>query len=315
MDTALLLAFREVAARGSFTAAGEALQYTQSAVSRQIAALEDDVGAPLFDRLPRRGVRLTDAGRSLLPHAEAVLDRLSAARREVAALGRLEAGQLRVGAFPTANAELVPRALAAFRTRYPDISPSLVEGTSPRQLARLEAGDLHLAVVSADARLPLQAQRVELAHLLDEPMLVALPHAHRLATRRSLRLSELAAESWIVGDRTVQDPLLTLAPELAERGRIEFVAREWTAKQGLVAAGFGVTLVPALAVSTVREGVALVALHGDDAPARAVYLATAKGVATPPAVDAFVPVLRQVVTELAGEMRRRGLRLPTRRRS
>ena len=98
-------------------------------------------------------------------------------------------------------------------------------------------------------------------------------------------------------------------------GESEFVAREWTAKQGLVAAGFGVTLVPALAVSTVREGVALVALHGDDAPARAVYLATAKGVATPPAVDAFVPVLRQVVTELAGEMRRRGLRLPTRRRS
>jgi DNA-binding transcriptional LysR family regulator len=313
MDTGLLLTFREVAARGSFTEAGQALQYTQSAVSRQIAALENEVGATLFDRVPRRGVRLTDAGRALLPHAETVLERLGSAQAEIAALGRLEAGQLRVGAFPTANAELMPRALAAFRARHPAIAPSLTEGTSPRQLARLVAGDLHLALVSADARLPLEPERVDLAHLLDEPMLVALPRSHRYAARRSLRLSELATESWIVGDPTVQDPLRTLAPDLVERGRIEFVAREWTAKQGLVAAGFGVTLVPALAVSTVRRGVALVALHGDDAPARAVYLATPKNVATPPAVDAFIPILRQVVADLANEMRERGLRLPTRR--
>jgi DNA-binding transcriptional LysR family regulator len=143
-------------------------------------------------------------------------------------------------------------------------------------------------------------------------MLVALPRAHRLARRRSLRLSELSAESWIAGDETVQDPLRTLAPELAERGRIEFVAREWTAKQGLVAAGFGVTLVPALAVSTVRHGVELVALHGDDAPARAVYVATATGIAAPPVVEHFVAVLRSVVAELAHELRERGLRLPAR---
>jgi DNA-binding transcriptional LysR family regulator len=313
METEVLRAFLEVARRGSFTAAADALGYTQSAVSRQISALEGEVGVPLFDRLPRRGVRLTDAGASLLPHAEAVLERLGSARRDIAALGRLEAGQLRVGAFPTANAELVPRALAAFRARYPKVSPLLREGTSPRQLARVEAGDLHLAIVSADARHPLEARGVALDHLLDEPMLVALPRAHRLAKRRSLRLSELSAESWIAGDETVQDPLRTLAPELAERGRIEFVAREWTAKQGLVAAGFGVTLVPALAVSTVRHGVELVALHGDDAPARAVYVATAKGAATSPAVEAFVAVLRAVVAELGHEMRERGLRLPTRR--
>lgn len=314
MDTSLLVTFREVAERGSFTAAAGALGYTQSAVSRQIAALEAEAGAPLFDRIPRRGVRVTDAGRALLPHAEAVLERLRSARGEIEALRDLQSGPLRVGAFPTANADLIPRALAALRSEHPGISPSLIEGTSPRQLARLEAGDLHVAVVSADARFPLEAGRVvELSHLLDEPMLVALPEAHRFAPRRSLRLADLAAERWIAGDRTVQDPLRTLAPELAERGQIEFVAREWTAKQGLVAAGFGVTLVPALAASTVREGVALVALHGDDAPARAVYSATLKGAAISPAVAAFIPALRQVVTELAAEMRARGLQLPTRR--
>jgi DNA-binding transcriptional LysR family regulator len=313
METNVLLAFREVARRGSITAAAEALRYTQSAVSRQIAALEDDVGAPLFDRVPRRGVRLTDAGRALLPHADAVLDRLGAARRELVALRELEVGTLRLGAFPSANAELIPRALAAFRARHPGVRPSLIEGTTPRHLARLEAGELQVAVVSTDARLPLAARGLELTHLLAEPMLVALPPAHRLAGRRSLRLSELAAESWIVGRRDLQDPLLTLAPELAERGRIEFVVRDWVAKQGLVAAGFGVTLVPALAASSVRAGVAVVALHGDDAPARAVYLATPHGVPPPPAVEAFGGALRGVVAELARELRDRGLRLPTRR--
>jgi DNA-binding transcriptional LysR family regulator len=315
MDTTMLRAFQEVARRGSFTAAADALRYTQSAVSRQVSALEDEVGAVLFDRVPRRGVRLTDAGQSLLPHAEAVLERLEAAQRDIAALARLDAGQLRVGAFPTANAELIPRALAAFQAQHPQVAPTLVEGISPRQLSRLAAGDLHIAVVSAGARIPLEAAGIDLEHLMDEPMLVALPASHRLATRRSLRLSELAAESWIVGDRTVQDPLLTLAPELAERGRIEFVAREWTAKQGLVAAGFGVTLVPALAASTVRSGVQLVALHGDDAPARAVYAATAAGIAAPPVVDAFLKVLRAIVAELRNELRGRGLRLPTRSKS
>jgi DNA-binding transcriptional LysR family regulator len=255
---------------------------------------------------------LTDAGACLLPHAEAVLARLDSAEREIAALGLLGTGQLRVGAFHSANADLMPRALAAFRVRHPKVSLKLVEGTSPRQLARLQAGDLHLAVVSADARLPFEARGVEVTRLIDEPIVVALPPAHRLAKRRSVRLSELADESWIAGDQTVQDPLMTLAPELAARGRIEFVVRDWTAKQGLVAAGFGVTLVPALAVGTVRRGIALVALHGDDAPARAVYVATPTGVAAPPARDVFVDVLREIVSQLRTEMRERGLRLPTR---
>ena len=299
MDTELLRAFREVARRGSFTAAAEALQYTQSAVSRQIAALERELGAPLFDRLPRRGVRPTVAGDSLLPHAEAVLERVGRLRREVAAVGRLEAGRLRVGAFHTANAELVPSALAAFRAEHPAVEPELLEGTSPVQLARLRAGELHVAVVSSVR----EREGVELVLLLREPMLVALPRSHRLARRRSLRLAELAEELWIAGDPAVQDPLRTLAPAFADEGRIAYVVRDWAAKQGLVAAGFGVTLVPALAASTVRSGIALVGLHGDDAPARPVYAATATGVERPPAVDPFLRALRRVVAEL---------RLPTR---
>src|SRR4029453_6666541 len=98
MEIIWLRVFREVARQGSFTAAADALRYTQSAVSRQIAALESDTGATLFDRVPR-GVRLTDEGRCLLEHADAVLGRLDSARRDLAALRDLDGGRLRIGAF------------------------------------------------------------------------------------------------------------------------------------------------------------------------------------------------------------------------
>src|SRR5256885_7056570 len=120
LDIVWLEVFREVARRGSFTAAALALSYTQSAVSRQIAALELDTGTTLFDRVPR-GVRLTDEGRCLLDHAEVVLGRLDTARRDLAALRDLDTGRLRVGAFATADAALVPRALAAFHSQYPSV--------------------------------------------------------------------------------------------------------------------------------------------------------------------------------------------------
>jgi DNA-binding transcriptional LysR family regulator len=117
-------------------------------VSRQIAALEAEVGARLLDRLPR-GVALTEEGRCLLPHAEAVLDRLATARRELDALRHLGAGRLRVGAFPTALAALVPRALAAFREQHPAVTLRLVEGRTPALLERLLAGDAAAAATIA----------------------------------------------------------------------------------------------------------------------------------------------------------------------
>src|SRR5689334_6550745 len=121
METQLLEVFAAVARASSITAAARRLSFTQSAVSRQIGVLEAELGARVFDRLPR-GVALTEQGRALLPHAEAVLDRLRTARRAVAELHTLDAGRLRVGAFPTAVAALVPRALAEFRTAYPKVA-------------------------------------------------------------------------------------------------------------------------------------------------------------------------------------------------
>src|SRR5690349_24059997 len=106
VQTQSLEVFVAVARGKSFTRAARSLGYTQSAISRQIAVLEKDLGADLFDRLPR-GVELTEQGRALLPHAEAVLDRLHTAQRDLDSLRELGAGRLRVGAFPTAVAALV----------------------------------------------------------------------------------------------------------------------------------------------------------------------------------------------------------------
>lgn len=293
--------FTEVARLGSFTAAARGLGYTQSAVSRQISALEGQAGAPLFDRLPR-GVRLTEAGRCLLPHAEAVLDRLGAARQDLTALRDLDAGRLRIGAFATAEAALVPRAIAAFRARHPAVAITLKEGLTSAHLAALTAGEIDVAVVSTTAGHPLED--FDLHHLLDETMFVALPAGHALARRTRIGLAELAGEVWVTGSARPRGTLISSALRSGFQPRIGFVAAEWIAKQGFVAAGLGVTLVPALAAASVRADIALVALDPEDVPGRAVHAATARGLSPSPAVGAFLGLLDEAVAGLLADLGR-----------
>jgi DNA-binding transcriptional LysR family regulator len=287
VETQLLEVFRTVARCGSITAAARGLRFTQSAVSRQIAALEAEVGVRVFDRLPR-GVALTEEGRTLLPHAEAVLDRLTAAQRNLDDLHRLSSGRLRVGAFPTAVTALVPRALASFRTAYPDVVLSLVEGLTPGLLDRLAAGEADVVVVSSSPTGPIDPARVDLHHLLDERLLVAVSHEHRLARRRTVRLAELADDAFIVGSASAEDTLLRASLPSGFQPRIEIIAAEWTGKLGCVAAGLGVALVPALAVRGTPADIALLRLHAEDESVRRIFAATIAGRAKPPAVTRFL---------------------------
>lgn len=286
--------FLAVAREGSFTSAARVLGYTQSAVSRQAQSLEDETGAALFERLPR-GVRLTEAGRVLLPHAEAVRDRLAAARAELEALRTLEGGLLRLGSFSSANAALVPRAQAAFRLRHPGVTVTRTEGPSVKHLAQLAAGEQDLAVVSpALAAAP--PEGVTLHHLLDEPMLVALERGHPYAGRRAVRLAELADEEWIVGAERLEDTLFRPAVAAGFRPRTGLMAHDWIAKLGAVAAGLGITLVPALAAAAVRRDVTLVTIHPDDVPYRRICAATPP---TPTvAATAFLEQLRETAEAL-----------------
>jgi DNA-binding transcriptional LysR family regulator len=304
MDTELLGVFREVARQGSFTAAARALGFTQSAVSRQVSALESEFGAELFDRLPR-GVRLTESGRCLLSHAEAVLDRLTAAADDLRALRSLAGGRLRVGAFPTADTSLVPRAVAAFRAAYPGVQLSFAEGFVRDLVARLAAGpgpgDLDVAVVTSTV--PGLLDGLKLRHVMDDKMFVAMHPSHPCAGQASVRLAELAAEDWIAGSSRLEETLFgAVGGAVAEAGfrpRIRYVIREWVAKQGFVAAGLGVTLIPSLAAGSARPDMVLVPLHPDDSPVRAIYAAWPAGTTPPAALDAFLGFLDDAAMHVA----------------
>jgi DNA-binding transcriptional LysR family regulator len=295
LDARRLKVLREVARCGSFSAAAEALAFTQPAISRQIAALELEAGMQLVDRRAR-GVRLTPAGELLLGHADVILDRLAVAETQLEALAGLAGGRLRLGTFGTANATLIPLAIRAFGAEHPGVELRLVEGVSATLVRRLCAGEVDLAVVSDHEPLQIDRDEIELEHLMDDPLYVALPAGHRLAGAPRLRMANLSAETWIEGRQGgCAGPLLAAAQAAGFQPRIGFEADGWLGKQGLVAAGVGVTLIPTVALATVREDVVLRSL--EDAPVRRLFLAAQACGYRAPAVEPMKAILRRVAEE------------------
>ena len=296
LDVRRLKVLREVAVTGSFSAAAESLAFTQPAVSRQIATLEAEAGAQLVER-NARGIRLTPAGELLVEHAESILDRLAAAETQLSQLQNLEGGALRIGAPATANATLIPLAIRRFDDEHPLVELRLDEGTSRDLLQSLLAGDIDLAVVTdSEAHLELH-EDVELELLMDDPLHVALPRDHVLADKDDLKMEDLAGETWIEGrDRVCAAPLIAAAAAAGFEPRICFESAQWLGKQGLVAAGLGVTLIPTLALATVRDDIVVRSL-GADAPKRQVFVATLRCGYRNPAIEPMRRILTQVAAE------------------
>ena len=294
LDVRRLKVLREVAVRGSFSAAAEALAFTQPAVSRQIATLEAEAGTPLVER-GARGIRLTAAGELLVSHAEAILDRLTLAERELEAMAGLDGGRLRIGAFASVNATLIPLALAAFDERYPRVCLSLVEARSRQLAEKLCAGELDLAVVSdSDGDL---GDEIQLEPLMEDPVYVALARTHPLASKPDLTIADLRDEVWI--ERRGNPVAKALADAAAEAGfepRVAFFESQWLGKQGLVAAGVGITLMPSVALDTVHENIVPRSL-GPDGPRRRLSIATHAGHPRAPGVAPMIEVLHTVVAE------------------
>ena len=281
-----LRVFREIAERGSFTSAAVALGYTQSAVSRQIAALERATRADLFERRPS-GVRLTAPGRVLLRHAAVVLDELDAARRELGGLP-VEDGAVRLGAFPSAGAALLPRALAALRRSHPGIDVTTREAGTPSLVRALRAGSLDLAVLALAP--PFRAPDAEtpglvLERLAEQEMLVAVPAGHALARSDSdtVRLVDLRGQRWIASRPTGDETLLGVWPGLDERPLIAHSTRDWLTKLQLVAAGCGLTTVPALIAPAVPAGIRLLRVADGPQEMRRLVLARLPGPLAPSA--------------------------------
>src|ERR1700760_431198 len=187
----------EVARRGSFSGAAEALSYTQSAVSQAIARLEVETGATLVVR-DRSGVRPTAAGASLVEHAEAIFARIEAAETQLAAVLGIRAGRLRMASFPSAGATLMPQAIARFRARPPDVALTLAEGEPEEIAPRLRAGEFDLALLfEFPGTRERHGARLRTQPLLEDPLLVALPADHALAGKRALTLADLREQDWV----------------------------------------------------------------------------------------------------------------------
>jgi DNA-binding transcriptional LysR family regulator len=297
MDRADLRLVVAVAEHGSFTAAAGRLGYTQSAVSRRIAALERAAGIALFHR-DARGVRLTGPGAVLHRHARIALQAMDDAAAALAAVRDGTAGPLRLGAVPTANATLVPRALARLEADHPQVEPRLREGGSVDLARAVTTGDLDIAVVFAVPVEPVPAD-VELVDLVRDPLLVAMPRGHRLAGAREVRLADLAGERWVQGTPDMADELFAVADPAPER---VFRVREWTAKQGFVAAGLGLTVVASLAAEGVRPDVVLRPLRGAGSARRVAAVLPRN--APSAAAARLLELLREVAAELDAAARR-----------
>jgi DNA-binding transcriptional LysR family regulator len=296
LDVRRMRVLREVAQRGSFSAAAEALAFTQSAVSQQIAALEREAGTVLVQR-SSRGVRLTDAGEALVRHTDAILARLAEAESELEAIAGLSGGRLRLAAFESAGATLMPLAIAAFRERHPAVELSLTLLEAEESIAHLRSGELDLAI-TVQARSGDDADEgLEHVHLIEDPLYLVLPEDHPLARKRHLRLADLAGEAWIGGAPNCEcNRLIFRACAAAGYDpRIAFETDDYQAVQGFVAAGVGVSLIAELGLRTVRDDIVVRDL-GRETPMRRIRATTLADGYRSPATQAMLGILADVAT-------------------
>jgi DNA-binding transcriptional LysR family regulator len=278
-----LRVLREVAQTGSFSAAAQSLGYTQSAISRQAATLEAVAGRRLFDR-GRQGVALTPAGNRLLASAIRALGELDAAQRELA--GELTSSDpVRLGAFATAVAALVPKALASLP---PQLIVTVREATTPALARALRAGTLDLAVLAQAPpfRPPdSESPALELTTISERELVVGVPADHPLARARAVEVHQLEGQVWVASRSDARDSLLGVWPGLAERPDVRYVVRDWLAKLQIVAAGLAITTIAPITLDVLPAGVKVIAVRGEPQETRRIVLARRPGPLDGPAAQ------------------------------
>lgn len=279
-DLRLLRVLREVASRGSFSAAADVLGYTQPAVSQQIARLEKLAGVRLLHR-DARHVQLTPAGEVLVRRTDRILAEVAAAEAELGEVAAEARGRLRIGSFSTAAGTIVPQAIARFRTLRPAVDVQLRLVDPPESIPAVRRGDLEIAITEeAGFSGEVDTTGLRQERLLEDPLYAALPLRHPAARDPTVALADLADEDWIIvegidycGDgNVVRDACRAAGFE----PRALQAAHDYFAILGLVASGMGVALVPGLALVTARDDVAIRPLAGPP-PRRRIGAVTAPG--------------------------------------
>ena len=256
MDTNRMFTLREVAAHGSITAAAEALGYTTSAISQQIAKLEKEAAQPLLER-HARGVVLTEAGRAVVRHAERILVELQAADAELAEIRGLRAGGLAIGTFPTAGSSLLPLVVKEFKTRHPGVDLTVLSGRFSRLVDALRRRETELSLLWDYEWNRIDDPTLTYHHLMNDPTMLLVSEHHRLADRDSISIGELRDEAWVV--RADDHPVAQTLEKLCQQGgftpRTSVFAHDYGEVQAMVAVELGVAIAPRLAVLNPRPDV------------------------------------------------------------
>lgn len=272
MEIRQLRYFCAVVREGTFTRASEAEHVAQPSLSQQILKLEAELGARLFDRLPRRA-KLTVFGRAFLPKAERILRELDEARTELLDMSGSGRGEVVAGVIPTIAPYLLPRLLSGFAVRNPGIAVNIVEDITPALLERLHQGTIDLAI----AALPVEGHDLTRIRLFEEAFYAVLPDNHRLAgSRESISLAELNREPFLLlkAGHCFRDSLIGACSQLRMSPNIVFESGQFSTILAMVSAGMGVSAVPAMAVEP-RAGCTYVPIS-DEHSTRTIGLITSR---------------------------------------
>lgn len=301
LDLKLLTTFREVAVRRSFSEAAVALSFTQPAVSQHISRLEESLGTRLLER-DARGVKLTPSGETLLRHAALLLDASRRAEEEVRLAAGIGRARIRVSAFPTAAAGLVPSATRELRSRRPDAELALQVLEEDPGLDALLSGRVDIALV-VDSELSPRQRRAGVDYLpvCDDELRLAVSCDHPLASRPSIGLDELRDEAWLItevaGTCADSNVVLHAFRDAGYEPNVSFASDDYQALQGMAASGIGVAMIPTLALISSRPDVVVVPLRGR-APARQIVAAVRTG-ESEPLVEHMIEALRNAAHRLA----------------
>ena len=292
-----LAALQAVGEERSFGRAARRLGYTQSAVSQQIATLERIVGQRLLERPGGpRPVSLTEAGRLLVRHAEAIVARLDAAEADFRALSEGEAGTLRIGTYQSVGNKILPTLLMRFRDQWPDVEIKLTESANDGELLDLvERGDLDLAFIIY----PLVEGPFEVVQLMRDPYVLVLPADSELAGRDGPPTAREIAELPLIGFRQCRS-LQQVESYFTSRGlelNVVFRSDDNGTVQGLVGAGIGNALVPGLAIVDAHDPRVVVREIDPRVPQRLIGIAWHRDRYRTPASGAFVELARDVCAE------------------